>query len=51
MKIGDYVRNENGVIGKIIGFKGDIMIKLIKSNQQLQKNNLKVWNIRWWNKL
>lgn len=25
MKVGDYVRNENGLIGKIIGFKGDMV--------------------------
>ena len=25
MKIGDYARNENGLIGKIIGFKGDMV--------------------------
>lgn len=25
MKIGDYVRTENGLIGKIIGFKGDMV--------------------------
>lgn len=25
MKVGDYVRTENGLIGKIIGFKGDMV--------------------------
>ena len=25
MKIGDYVKNDNGLIGKIIGFKGDMV--------------------------
>jgi hypothetical protein len=25
MNVGDYVRNENGLIGKIIGFKGDMV--------------------------
>ena len=25
MRVGDYIRNENGLIGKIIGFKGDMV--------------------------